>query len=575
MYGPLDSEGIETRHDWYKRIANDFGWSVVEWKYYNRTTATIPAAKGMYELNEIQKLIEIISLDQGANSLIIDLSSYKYCRHADWDRLEKGWQCIDRFEQVVIIFNEKASVTNSKSLKKMYLSKNEQSETLFIIDSKGKMYTWDNVGKSEHLKKPTLKQHIENIDRNKFRKLVLTKSKRYFGHFVNPSGAHIRTHYDVSSLIKYKGRVYDYILANVREIQMKANFDLIIGFGLESSGIVPLCHNLSQDLEVTHFYYTGIVNGQLMEAIQQDKQKVLLLTDVLLTGRTADQLIIEIEKGNGEVVHVISIVGLSNSKEKLKGRIPVTFCAKLNRPFYDTSIAEPCPLCMWTEIEPCEVHDEHSFHDSAKRDISDYDFWELVVESKALIKGHQTSDNNKNHYLVKLKTEKILSVYGNFVAAVLAERLKKAIGENLIHIIVCPKEEGAGHLAYHIAEKLTVSPANVVYIDRRDLEKCSPAKVNVEVAHKYEEKLSECGIEWPCVLVVDDGINSLHTLQHMASLLGDTRANVKGYAVFLDATNDTIRNNIKRILAAPLVSFYRWTLGPFPESECPHCWPLR
>ena len=105
MYGPLDSEGIETRYGWYKRIADNFGWSDVEWKYYTRTTATIPAAKGMYELSEIQKFIANIPLDQRANSLIIDLSSYKYCRHADWDRLEKGWRYIDRFEQVVIIFN--------------------------------------------------------------------------------------------------------------------------------------------------------------------------------------------------------------------------------------------------------------------------------------------------------------------------------------------------------------------------------------------------------------------------------------------------------------------------------------
>ena len=87
-----------------------------------------------------------------------------------------------------------------------------------------------------------------------------------------------------------------------------------------------------------------------------------------------------------------------------------------------------------------------------------------------------------------------------------------------------------------------------------------------DVIRKYEQQF-----EHPRVLAVDDGCNSVHTFNHMVSLLRAVGTVVEGYAVFLNALNEARRAEVRSAIGANFFCFYRWQLGPFTKGRCPVC----
>ena len=557
--------------DWYKRIGQHLGWGINIVPGECIVTAPMQLSEGEDLLRRIQSAINNISAEPD-DSLLLNLSSHTYCRHADWDRSnENGWDCLDRFKNVAIVFHSEASAKHADTLVDRYRQRQQQGGRFVVMDQRGNTYDLTQNGDKRRKLTPDLRQHIGVINPEEFQHRLLTESGRYFGHFRVPTGPHVRTHYDITPLISERSRAYEHIAARIDDIRKKAQCDFVIGFGMGQSGIELLCRQLTEDEVLTADYWTKQTQSTVLDHLGKHGGRALLVTDVLLTGTTASDLANVIAEAGGEAVGVLAVVGLQNSPNVLGGKLPVTYCAKLRRPFY--SMEKPhseCPLCTLSGIQTLNVKYEEAFRKSMSREPTPYDFWELLGEANAFLLGHYISTNGNNHYFARAETAKVLVRYGDFVAGVLAEQVIKKIGRQTLQAIVCPSEEGALHLAYHMAKRLRISAGSVIGVDRKHLEMCPPSGPNRAIVESYQEKFFQCaGSKHPSVLVVDDGLNSTHSLMHMGSLLGGIAAKLAGYAVFINGSPAPPGDQLRGLLNVPILAFYRWGLGPFAKGKCP------
>jgi len=565
LLGPTSRiEEPDYTHSWYKRIAETLAWPVKSWRHKHMAVGDVQVRE---ETNVLSSLLELIQPvpDGEDHTLVLDLSAYR-CRAPAWDALAELWYDKMRpFSWVVVILDPYAGALNSVCLKKLYVKRKGETGLFVVMDSEGCLYELDRAGDTRGVVQAGLSQHAERMTEGDFRRAVSFGPNRSFGHFQLPSGAHVRTHYDLYSLVADR-RAYRFILRKVQDLMHSSPFDLIVGFGLGSVGLTCLCDKLGPDLGIPSLFCSASTKEALQREIAKGSRRVLLLSDLVLTGKTAKGLVSTVHTLQGEVTSVLAVIGLANSAERIDG-IPVTFCIRLKRSFYPNT--ESCELCQADASKPLPVANEEAFREGMLSNrCPDYDFWELLKETDAFQIGHQESPNGINHYFARVETERLLSNYGDFVASVLAAQARSALGEECpADQIACPNERGALYLAYSLAKELHIPARRVIAVDRSDIERCPPGGVAKDVVDRYEQQFElDRG-----VLAVDDGCNSLHTFKHLIGLLRAVGAVVKGYAIFLNALDERGIDEAVSMLGRGFFYFHRWRLGPFTRGHCSVC----
>lgn len=563
----LGAETCDHPTEWYESIGSHLARHVTGWTHKRHVART------MLFSNELQTLeglfAEIPGPDEAAGELLVlDLSAHWFGKKS-WNNLGLlPDERLAHFEQVAVVFNRCAGALRSDSLIRLYEAQEGEAGGFTVMDTTGRLYEFDDLDALEPTRVPELDRYAEPPSEDEFRRLILRRSVRFFGHYEVPSGSHVRTHYDLYR-VQQDDAGYAYIRNLVSRLHRQEPFDLLVGFGIGKSALGELGAKLGSDLGISFLNLCEGSTGLLGERVLRGAMSTALLTDVVLTGDTAVDIKHAVEALDASVVHIISLVGLENTVKKLDG-LPVTVGARLRRPYYRKG---SCRLCDASGImPPATVTSEEGFHETFKRRATSFDFWELVGETASrrpavLNFGHSVSRNGINHYLVKLDTAPILAQYGDFVAGVTAAKIRAKLGSNLPEAVACPREAGALHLAYALADKLRLKSHHVIAIDREDIDTCAPAGGDHEsILEKYPSLR-----EYRTLLVVDDGINSLHTFKGLISLLRAGSAELVGYAVFINAAEETLLQDARETLGDKIFWFYRWPLAPFSAADCPLC----
>ena len=566
------------KQEWYSRIVNFMKTPIDAWNHFPIECSHY--GEKLDKLRQIQQYLDAIPPNE-KNVLILDLSSYDdedHLRHGDWDAVESGWNCLDDFEHVVILCHQIATIEGSRTLKEQFQRGNTGNNTFMLLDRHGAIYNLELEGPKRRKIETTLKQNPKPLTEANFRAALLRKSRRHLGHFCNKmSHVHIRTHYDISPFINSRNRAYEYVLSRITSALNEHEVGAIVLFGIGRQFLGTMVEFLRLDTGIPVIYYDSAITDIDHLRRTVNGQNVCLLTDVLLTGQSARDVADYISNSDGIPKHVLSIVGLDNSEDIVEfqsGRLDVTYCAVIPRPFYNDPAGEhPCPMCASPNNTPVTVASEVDFQKDLSRQIADYDFWELLLESSSFQIGHVVSPNKQNHYLSHVDTYKLLSRYGTFVAEALSAQIKQRFPESPFDAIACPKEDAAVLLGYQLARCLAIGSEKVVGIDRGDLEKCSPSVVSRTVIDKYSTQIeNNVSMTRPRILIVDDGINSYHTLQRMVLLLNALRGvNVRGAAVFVSrlVSADTEEHVARE--CRDFFYFYRLSMPVFSTGQCPVC----
>lgn len=320
LIGPQDEERPELRTDWYERIICDIlpEKATVSLESYAR--GPIPISESRSVLEDIQS--RLAELAGSASCLVLDLSDHQW-RYTDWDPLEDEWEaCLRNFPWVIIILHEHSSVTDSRALTRLCHTRSKSPGTLCVMDTNGTYYDLTLEREERRRPHPEHRRFTDAPSRDAFRDMIIRHSRRRVGHFVTKHNTHTRTYYDVYPALN-QPRVYDFVLNEVKKRTDGSPMDVLVGFGLGANGIVSLLTRLEIDLRCTHHF---CYDDQGIDTIPSpDGRAVLLVTDVMLSGRTASEFVKKARMAGCSLTGVLAILGMRNSPPSIEG-LPVFYC---------------------------------------------------------------------------------------------------------------------------------------------------------------------------------------------------------------------------------------------------------
>lgn len=398
------------------------------------------------------------------------------------------------------------------------------------------------------------------LTEQEFRKLAAYDcTTRYLGHFILHSKVHVRTHYDIYKLI-HNERAYSFIKEKFEDLCKKRGFDLILGFGLCSMAISELIEALGSSMGIPYgFIYEGAMEF-IQSAIERGQKRVMLISDVVNSGKSAKSQIDMVNSLGGEVVGLFVIISMENSVKTIDG-VPVDSCTKFGRTYYEE---DKCRLCKLGYPErPVESADQ--FREVFKYDTQPLDFWELVDDAKAFRVGHQIIGSVPNHYLYYIDTPRIFKKYGDWIATVLTDKIKRGkINIKNIHHLICPNEEGARLLCEKLATKIEMKHENIELIDREDIRKSSPTGIEKDLREKYEKLIGKN------ILLIDDGVNTLNTYSGFKNLASGLGASLVAYIIFLNRLSHQKMLGFEKE-DIKFIDFYHWPIPPLSSGGCLIC----
>jgi adenine/guanine phosphoribosyltransferase-like PRPP-binding protein len=396
-----------------------------------------------------------------------------------------------------------------------------------------------------------------------FRNYVIERSDRWFGHYVMKSNVHVRTHYDCYSLILKNNWLYEYVSGVAGKVIDKLQPDVLLGFGLVTHEVENLTTSLSAE-----FRKTGIVEHKGLPLDPEsvlEGSRVLLISDVVLTGNSATRMAEKVHSEGGEVVGLLCVVGLSNSVKFFFGERPIVPLVELGREYYYPG-ENDCPLCRchYPKKIVKTLDDFRSLPDS----INPYDFWEAVREAKAFSSRHEVISGR--HYTYYISIEKLFRIYRRSIARQLVHQASDLLErKNSINSIVYPESSAARMLAEEIRDVLKEAVEGKIALHEvsRDALDDFIHQERFVVPRELGENLRN-----KSVLIVDDGCCSFGTFSAMNDLMRRMGCNVMGYMVVLSrASKAEIDEKISH-LKGRFQYYYHWPERIYSEEAyCPEC----
>ena len=436
----------------------------------------------------------------------------------------------------------------------------EDKLNIYFVDNNGNLQVFGVSKNTTPTRFTRFAKPIKPLTEQEFRNLAAyDRTTRYLGHFIPHSKVHVRTHYDIDNLI-HDEKAYSFIKKKFEDLCREKEFDLILGFGLCSTAISALIEALGRSMEIPHnFIYEGAINS-IQGAIERGQKRVLLISDVVNSGKTAKKQIGVVNSFGGEVVGLFVIISMENSVKIIDG-ISVYSCTKFGKTYYEEG---KCLLCKLGYPErSVEIADQ--FRKVFKYDTQPLDFWELIDDAKAFRAGHQVISSVPNHYLYYIDTPKVFNKYGDWIATVLAGRIKREkINIKNIHHLVCPDAEGARLLCEKLATKIKMKHESIVLIDREDIRKSLPTSIEESVRKKYER------LKGKNILLIDDGVNTLNTYSGFKNLASGLGSSLVAYVVFLSRLSPQKMSGFEKE-DIKFIDFYHWPIPPLSSGECLIC----
>ena len=344
-----------------------------------------------------------------------------------------------------------------------------------------------------------------NVSYDSVYKSLIRDTNNYIGHFVLPN-SHVRTHYDLTDFIK-RDNVSEYIFKQMLDLKGVSESLLLIGVGLEDDAIHRVgdqfCSLLQDKCDIKFVYIP--LDASIENRIQIDwlsfYQTIILFGDIVNSGETIKKYLLWIAshmKRNKDV-KIFSIIKMLNSPQNIEG-LNLNGGLTIQRKFYPKDSL--CPLCKMEQPEITVNNIDH-FRKIDDRQLTPFDFWEMVGESKALL----MNDNDKNTY--GIDTIRIFKRYRNWLKSLIKNKYDKYFNNYKANLIVTVEEDGGLLFADLVSDAIGVS--ETLKISRSDIKKAVPG-VKIDIETRIKNDITNFAI------IVDDCINSGNTILNLIIL---------------------------------------------------------
>lgn len=465
----------------------------------------------------------------------------------------------------VFLIRDSTWFTKSEYFPKDFLSQQEvMARAIAIIDHPRNLiiYEWGSARKlelkaQERIPQPVFASILGSREKKNLDKPLHYSTNRNIGHFIlsHSSGAHVRTHYDLSEYVKNH---------TVKEGIVSEFFEFVAGFkriklvllGLEGGALQSLRESLcsNRDPKSIHLdvitWVATIYTANDILGWRTDSDLILLLTDVVITGATVQDVLVTLREqvGTDFPIKVFCVVKLKNSSVADVEKGDFKSFATINRDFYMDE--QTCPMCLLGQ-PPKEVSGIEDFKSPGEEQPTPLDFWETVADCGALVPGKDYPSGGKLHF--RVNTALMVKNYRRWLENLVRSKFLATWKESWLGSIITVDEDYGRDFAYLVQDALISKADDVILIPRDVLGRTATPRLVLN------SRLTELNKSVQLVLIVDDGMNKGGTMNQLIDFCLGWKLNVIG-ALVLDSrlTPEEHQRKAQRLGNKPIVALYTW-----------------
>jgi hypothetical protein len=427
---------------------------------------------------------------------------------------------------------------------------------LLAVDIRG--YGASFRGSVEHasfeVKRDPFRQ-ILDLDPDAIYRSLVFGTNAYIGHY-ELRHSHIRTHYDLKEFIK-RDNVWEYLYGLLLNVVGGAESLLFLGTGLEDAVLLRIRDQLKSMMGERYridFDYlpTAASARRISPNWTAEYDMAIVMTDIVNSGKTLGPILRSLDAVNHgrKPVRAFAVTKMSNSPSFVDG-VEILAGTQIRREYYPRN-RKTCPLCLLGQpLTP--VANAEDFCQVEAGQLTPYDFWEIVTDSKALVR--RKVDAQGRFFSYRIDTVRVVRRYANWLRNVIARRIGETWPNCHPDAICTVANEPGSEFAELVSQAAHIE--RVVRIPRDALRRVTPSAGPPDsVTKEVLDALRGCNQ----VLVVDDGANFGDTLMLLISFCRSVTGTSPVGALVLDSRLDLegvarIRMQMAR---RPLVALYEW-----------------
>lgn len=454
-----------------------------------------------------------------------------------------------KMKRLHLTFLTKNSLSFQDSLfyKDTINNKGKYNVTFHLIDYRG--YSCEDISRTrkpisrELFKKSLVNIHRKQTEEEWFYSRLIYETNTYIGHFLLPN-SHVRTHYDLKDFVR-EDNIFEYLYSAITKIITGFSNVLLIYDGIESTALQRLSSQLQQHCDHINAiadFQRGVHRKDLASA-----DAIIILTDIVNTGRSLKSAYDYICSMQGKKVNVIcfSIIAMQNSPED-KCDISFLTASRVRREYYKND-PKQCVLCL-LEQPSIEVRQAKDFEVVHPRQLTPFDFWEMVYDTKAMKQKEMEITGRILSY--RVESVQIIKRYGNWLRNVINKKYLLSLPNRFPTKVLTVKEQGGIAFSNLICDALNISHTAVMPILREELRRLAMPNSRAENPGLLAQDR---------VLLADDGINEGNTIRQLANYCNKYGADPIGVVVLDNRLEEQdfqkLRTKLGRV---PIIFLYGW-----------------
>jgi len=555
------------RSDAFSSLFVDAGIRTTPVSVLERSFSVIPQPETLEQYAQQQgvKLADWLDMLIGTGvqdlTLVLNLFPYYLCI-TRIDKIIKGLLLSDapslseRTQEIVLLVRNIDLLLKSSVLQNAF-ARRRTGKRFAAVDLRGFVASFDENGAS----------HVRTVRRAAFRSLLNVSEKAvnrslvretnsHIGHY-ELENSHVRTHYDLSDFIS-RDSVWEYFYGVLSELVGGSESILAVSAGLEHSAVRRIGEQLKSTLDGrSHVRLIDVREpsgvGNFAPSWPRDHDMALVLGDIVNTGSTLAPIIRHLLENNpqNKPVKAFALAKMRNTDNRIEG-LELTAGTTIKREYY-LKDPDKCPLCQLSQPLIC-VRTVDDFHQVASQQLTPLDFWEIVHDSKALLKGQP--DAQGRPFLFRVETTEVFRRYGHWLRNVVRARFEET-WPNVLPDVLCTVAEDTGR-AFAELVAAAIGVDQIVAIKRDILHRITPGgEIPSEAVGLFSQKGQQ-------TLVVDDGINYGSTMKQLITACRLMHNMPMGVIIFDCRTDEAGLHGIRKMMGNnEVVALYSW---PAPAS---------
>lgn len=395
---------------------------------------------------------------------------------------------------------------------------------------------------------------LMGVSKDKIYGSLIYKTNSYIGHY-DLGGAHIRTHYDLTHFVT-KDNVTEYLYGILSDIKGDAECVLVVGIGLERKAIdIVGVHFQStlKDLIGVEFRYFNDYNvfDEFLSEWKCRYDLIIVVGDIVNSGGTLRPYIARLKEYAGKFVglKVFAMVRMLNSVKSIEG-VWLDYAIEIKRKSYLKDI-DVCPLCHL--LQPVtSVSTIEDFNDVSDKQLTPFDFWEIVTDSKALKGGE--FDKQERYFYYRVDVAMIVKKYKNWIYNLIRCKYEKIWTNTRPDFILTISEayyDGIDSPCFVSLVSKAVKVNDIIKVPRKNIK-----KITENIRNEFDKYL--CSGAPVKTLIVDNSISHGNTVRGLLNVCQELKIMPVGVLVFDSRLNSTAEQNIRNRVEDKYVALYSW-----------------